>query len=74
MNRFISKPETGSIIKVYDRGGYYFGVCRGITEGYERISNRKVFRELALVKPIHGQYSITECDYFFESEKVVLID
>ena len=74
MNRFISRPKTGSLIKVYDRGSYYFGICKGIAEGYTTISNRNVFRELAVVKPIRGQYNITECDYFLESEKVVLID
>lgn len=72
MSRFIRRPKTGSLIKVYDRGSYYFGICKGITQGHTTISNRKVLRELAVVKPIRGQYSITECDYFLESEKVVI--
>jgi hypothetical protein len=26
---FVKVPKLGDVIKVYDKGGYYFGVCNG---------------------------------------------
>ena len=53
--------------KVYDKGGYYFGVCNGITyvEGLTSI------RQVAIVERVMDTYSLTECNFCFESDKVV---
>ena len=64
---FVKVPKLGDVIKVYDKGGYYFGVCNGITyvEGLTSI------RQVAIVERVMDTYSLTECNFFLESEKVV---
>ena len=64
---FLNTPKLGDIIKVYERGGYYFGVCKGITY-VDRVITR---REVAIVERVIDTYSLTECNFCLESDKVV---
>ena len=64
---FVKAPTLGDVIKVYDKGGYYFGVCKGITY-VDRLITR---RQVAIVERLIDTYSLTECDFFLESDKVV---
>ena len=64
---FVKVPTFGDVIKVYEKGGYYFGVCKGITyvEGLTSI------RQVAIVERVMDTYTLSECNFFLESEKIV---
>ena len=64
---FVKAPKLGNVIKVYHKGGYYFGMCKGITY-VDRLTS---IRQVAIVERLMDTYSLTECDFFLESEKVV---
>jgi hypothetical protein len=64
---FLKTPKLGDIIKVYESSGYYFGICKGTTY-IDRLITR---RQVAIVERVMDTYSLTECNFFLESEKVV---
>lgn len=64
---FVKAPKLGDVIKVYEKGGYYFGVCNGITY----VNRLTSIRQVAIVERVMDTYTLTECDFFLESEKVV---
>ena len=64
---FLKTPKLGDIIKVYESSGYYFGVCKGTTY-VDRLITR---RQVAIVERVMDTYSLTECNFCLESDKVV---
>ena len=64
---FLKTPKLGDIIKVYESSGYYFGVCKGTTY-VDRLVTR---RQVAIVERVMDTYSLTECNFCLESDKVV---
>lgn len=64
---FVKVPALGDVIKVYEKGGYYFGICKGITY----VNRLTSVRQVAIVERVMDTYSLMECDFFLESEKVV---
>ena len=50
---FVKAPKLGDVIKVYEKGGYYFGVCNGITY----VNRLTSIRQVAIVERVMDTYN-----------------
>lgn len=64
---FIKTPVLGDVIKVYEQGGFYFGICKGTTH----VKRHNTMRQVAVIDKTDKVFGLNQCDFFLESEKVI---
>jgi len=71
--RFIKTPKPGNIVKVYNTNGIAFGRVVAIEIAHADYRAAVSQREIVVLKPMRGYYTLAQCDFFFLHTRIKFI-